>query len=364
MGVERLLAARTDVLLFESVFIANRFHQRIGDAGGDGADRPERHRNGGVRSGDPSGCGRGGLPLRRRAALGQGAIDTLIDGASPSCSAGSGGPRQSQPRRHRSGPAAARGACPFARRGPGPSISSASCRRGAPSRWAAPLVVPSRAESLPPTSSSRPRARRCRWWRRTSGGIGEVFGPYPRPAHRLRRSHRAGQGARAHGRGPTRGRSRPRRRTLAAYVSSRFSIDLMASSVIAGYHDAFARRARPARPRSRDPSPFTPESSRECPHGRVLRPGSAYDRRRPLRPRRPRQPPRPGAEQARRHDDAPQRAPSHLGDHPGRPRAHGRTGDRRRRRARHLRRHDRAEGRRGEPRRFSPCRSSRCSSSS
>ena len=31
MGVERLLAARTDVLLFESVFIANRFHQRIGD---------------------------------------------------------------------------------------------------------------------------------------------------------------------------------------------------------------------------------------------------------------------------------------------------------------------------------------------
>ena len=31
MGVERVLATRTDVMLFESVFIANRFHQRIGE---------------------------------------------------------------------------------------------------------------------------------------------------------------------------------------------------------------------------------------------------------------------------------------------------------------------------------------------
>lgn len=237
MGVERLLAARTDVLLFESVFIASRFHQRIGETGamvrivqnGIGPEEfvpvtPDAEAADFLYVGE------------LRSAKG---IDTLIDalamlqrrlGRPVSLNLAGTGPDQTQlEARARSRGVA--GSVHF--------LGLVPARRAFALGRA--LVVPSRAESLPYIVLEAAGAQ-VPMVATDVGGIGEVFGPY---RDRLIACDDPIALARALERMVE---ADPREvatqaQDLAAYVSSRFSIDLMASSVVAGYHDAFARRA-------------------------------------------------------------------------------------------------------------------------
>ena len=237
MGVERLLAARTDVLLFESVFIANRFHQRIGDTGAmvrivQNGIGPEE-----FVAVTPDAEAADFLYVGElRSAKG---IDTLIDalailqrrlGRPVSLNLAGTGPDQSQ----LAALASSRGLA-----GSVKFLGLVPARRAFALGRA--LVVPSRAESLPYIVLEAAGAQ-VPMIATDVGGIGEVFGPYrdrliacDDPAALARALERMVE-------------AEPRQvaaqaQDLAEHVSSRFSIDIMASSVIAGYHDAFARRA-------------------------------------------------------------------------------------------------------------------------
>ena len=237
MGVERLLAACTDVLLFESVFIASRFHQRIGDTramvrivqNGIGPEEfvavtPDAEAADFLYVGE------------LRSAKG---IDTLIDamailqrqlGRPVGLNLAGTGPDQPQLEAR----ARSRGIAGSVR-----FLGLVPARRAFALGRA--LVVPSRAESLPYIVLEAAGAQ-MPMVATDVGGVGEVFGPYRDrliacdDPIALAKALEAMVEAE-----PQQVASQAQ--DLAAYVSSRFSVELMASSVIAGYHDAFARRA-------------------------------------------------------------------------------------------------------------------------
>ena len=241
MGVERMLAAVTDVLLFESVYIANRFHDRIGDTKSlvrivqNGISQAEFERVA------PNSDAADLLYVGElRAAKG---IDTLID-ATALLSRKLG-------RRIRlilvgSGPDQAKLEMQARNRG----ISEQVAFAGAfPARQAFALgrvlIVPSRAESLPYIVLEAAGAQ-IPMIATDVGGIGEVFGPYrdrlirPDDAALLASRMQMTIEEDPH---IVRGQAEE----LAAFVATRFSISIMADSVISGYRDALARQAAAAR---------------------------------------------------------------------------------------------------------------------
>ena len=240
MAVERMLAARTDVLLFESVFIANRFHQRVGDT-----QALVRIVQNGIGSDEfaavaPNADASDFLYVGElRSAKG---IDTLLD-ATAALSRG----------RHRALSLTLVGAGPdkdkLMRQAEALGIAGAVSFPGAmPARTAFTLgrvlVVPSRAESLPYIVLEAAGAR-VPMVATDVGGIGEVFGPY---RDRLIRCDDPIVLARAMGdlidRDPT--TVGQQADDLAEFVANRFSVAKMTDAVIAGYRDGFARRALPS----------------------------------------------------------------------------------------------------------------------
>ena len=245
MVVERMLASCSDMLLFESVFIANRFHRRIGETSAmvrivQNGIGPEEF-----------------LPVtpdaeaadllyvgELRSAKG---IDTLIDslailhrrlGRPISLNLAGTGPDQAQLEAR----ARARGVAESVR-----FLGSVPARRAF--ALGRRLVVPSRAESLPYIVLEAAGAQ-VPMVATDVGGIGEVFGPYrdrliacddpivlAKSLERMIEAEPHEVAAQAH--------------DLAAYVATRFSVDLMVSSVVGGYHDAIARRASASRPAER-----------------------------------------------------------------------------------------------------------------
>ena len=240
MGVETLLARRTDVLLFESVFIANCFHQRIGDT------------NALVRI-VPNGIG----PVEfvpvaprpdaaaffyvgeLRSAKG---IDTLIDALAILTR------RRNEALRLilvGSGPDRERLEAQAAALGIADQVSFPGAM---PARQAfalgRTLVVPSRAESLPYIVLEAAGAQ-VPMVATDVGGIAEIFGPYRDRliacddpvglANALEGTFESDPAL-----------VRRQGEDLAAFVSKRFSIAGMVDSVLAGYRDAFARGAAPA----------------------------------------------------------------------------------------------------------------------
>ena len=324
MGVERLLARRTDVLLFESAFIADRFRERVGDRDAPGPRRPQRHQRGRVRAGARR-AGRGRLRLCRRAALAKG-IDTLIDAigdavaprsdaASSSILVGSG-PDQAQLE------AQAR------KRGIADQVSFPGRDAGArrPSRSAARSWSRAAPNRCPTSCSRRParspddRDRRRRHPR--------DLRPLSRPADRLRRPARAGDGAWSACSRPTPRRSRRQAEELAAFV---------ASALLDRHHGRRRDRRLPRRdrgaaqpgagPRSRSRRPLRPTPSRNAvarvtswPRFSAERSASVdVARAAPAATRRTRTP--ASSTRSPRSMAPASRAPHYLGDDPGGPRA-------------------------------------------
>lgn len=239
MAAEKILAARTDVLLFESVFIAKRFHQKAG---------PVRSivrivQNGiGASELVPVAPGPGAAEFlyvgELRSAKG---IDTLIEATAvlsrrrnQACKlilVGSG-PDQEQLMRQAAalniedqvsfpGPMAARKAFTLGRT----------------------LVVPSRAESLPYIVLEAAGAQ-IPMVATNVGGIGEVFGPYRDrliPCDNVERLAAAMETMLEMDPAQIKQQSED----LAAFVATRFTMAKMADAVINGYHDGLARRASP-----------------------------------------------------------------------------------------------------------------------
>ncbi|MDR3462062.1 MAG: glycosyltransferase [Beijerinckiaceae bacterium] len=245
MGVEKLLAARTDVFLFESVFIAQRFHQKVG-----GVEAIIRIVQNGIGLSElvpvaPHADAADFLYVGElRSAKG---IDTLIE-ATATLS------------RRRTKP------CKLILVGAGPDqaelmrqaaslgiADQVSFPGAMPAREAfalgRTLVVPSRAESLPYIVLEAAGAQ-MPMIATDVGGIGEVFGPFrdqlipcddvdilaARMGHMLEIEP---------------ARTRQQAEDLAAFVATRFTIAKMADAVIAGYRDGLARRAAAAGPVSR-----------------------------------------------------------------------------------------------------------------
>ena len=236
MGVEKLLARNTDVLLFESVFIANRFHQRIGDC-----DALVRIVQNGISDAEftPVRPNRDAADFvyvgELRSAKG---IDTLIDATA-----------MLSRRLERSiklilvgsGPDQGKLEQQAKKRGIADQVSFPGAM---PAREAfalgRTLVVPSRAESLPYIVLEAAGAQ-VPMVATDVGGIGEIFGPYrdrlivcDDPIVLAMAMERAFEMDTAS--------LRAQAEELAAFVATRFRIGLMADGVIAGYHDAIARR--------------------------------------------------------------------------------------------------------------------------
>lgn len=241
MGVERVLAARTDVLLFESVFIANRFHERVGET-----QALVRIVQNGISHAEfepvpPADDAADFLYVGElRSAKG---IDTLIDAiALLSKRAG----KAFRLLLVGSGPDQAKLEAQARQRAVAAQISFAGAMpaRDAFARGRV-LVVPSRAESLPYIVLEAAGAQ-IPMVATHVGGIGEIFGPY---RDRLIACDDAGILADAMQRmvdlEPD--MRRQQAEDLASFVATRFVISIMADSVIAGYLDAFTRRAALAR---------------------------------------------------------------------------------------------------------------------
>ena len=237
MSVERLLARRTDVLLFESVFIANRFRQRIGDC-----RALVRIVQNGIGAAEftpvaPSENAADFLYVGElRSAKG---IDTLIDATA-----------MLSRRLDRdlklvlvgSGPDQGKLALRARSRGIADNVLFCGAL---PARQAFAmgriLVVPSRAESLPYIVLEAAGAQ-IPMVATDVGGVGEIFGPY---RDRLIACDDPLALAMAMERMIDLEPAQLRRQAadLAAFVETRFLISIMADSVIAGYHDALSRRA-------------------------------------------------------------------------------------------------------------------------
>ena len=236
MGVERLLASRTDMLLFESMFIANRFNERVGET-----DALVRIVQNGISPAEfvpvrPDADAADFLYVGElRAAKG---IDTLIDACallsrrSPSkirLTLVGSGPDQAglEERAHR------RGLSEQVRFvGVLPARKAFALGRT--------LVVPSRAESLPYIVLEAAGAQ-VPMVATNVGGIGEIFGPHrdrlicpDNPVGLADAMQQMDDMDTA--------QVRAQAEDLAKFVSTRFSITIMADSVIAGYRDAFTRR--------------------------------------------------------------------------------------------------------------------------
>lgn len=239
MNVERLLATRTDVLLFESVFIANRFHERIGET-----HALVRIVQNGISPAEfvpvtPNTDAADFLYVGElRSAKG---IDTLIDALALLS--------RRLDRRLKlvlvgSGPDEKKLAAQARQRGVADQVAFPGAL---PARQAfamgRTLVVPSRAESLPYIVLEAAGAQ-VPMVATDVGGIGEIFGPYrdrliacDNPLVLAAAMERMIQ--------TDSERVKSQAADLAAFVATRFSISIMADSVIAGYHDAFERRATP-----------------------------------------------------------------------------------------------------------------------
>ena len=236
MGVETMLAKRTDVLLFESIYIANSFHKRIGET-----KALVRIVQNGISPGEfvpvvPDVDAASFIYIGElRSAKG---IDTLIDATA----------LLSKQRRLPlklilvgSGPDQEK----LTRRAASLGISDNVSFPGAmPARRAfklgRTLVVPSRAESLPYIVLEAAGAR-MPMIATDVGGISEVFGPY---RDRLIGTDDAEVLARDMARMLDTDPAVIQDQTaeLAAFVEPRFSIANMADAVIAGYRDGQARR--------------------------------------------------------------------------------------------------------------------------
>ncbi len=237
MGVETMLARRTDVLLFESVFIANRFHQRIGDT------RADVHI---VQNGigqaefvpvEPDADAADFVYVGElRSAKG---IDTLIDATA----------MLSRKLRRPlklilvgSGPDQGKLAAQAKARGIADQVSFPGAM---PARRAfalgRTLVVPSRAESLPYIVLEAAGAQ-IPMVATDVGGINEIFGPY---RHRLIACDNAALLAASMQQTIEMDPALRHQQAedLARFVETRFSISIMADSVLTGYRGAFARRA-------------------------------------------------------------------------------------------------------------------------
>ncbi len=240
MGVEKLLAAVTDMLLFESIFIANRFHERIGET-----SSLVRIVQNGITPEEfvpvtPDGSAADFLYVGElRSAKG---IDTLIDalallsrrlGRPFNLNLVGSGPDQEKLELQ----ARVRGvATQVAFKGALPARRAFALGRI--------LVVPSRAESLPYIVLEAAGAQ-IPMVATNAGGIGEIFGPY---RDRLIPCDNPIMLADAMQETVTADSIlvRSQAEELAAFVATRFSVSMMADSVIAGYRDAFLRRAMPA----------------------------------------------------------------------------------------------------------------------
>ena len=244
MGVERVLASRTDVLLFESVFIANSFHQRIGET-----NAAVRIVQNGIGPAEfvrvtPNADAADFLYVGElRSAKG---VDTLIDAVALLTSRLERAPRLLLVG---SGPDQERLAAQAKLHGIASQVSFAGAL---PARHAFAmgrvLVVPSRAESLPYIVLEAAGAQ-IPMVATNVGGINEIFGPH---RDRLIACNDPRVLADAMERMMEADRDEVRRQAedLSAFVASRFSIPNMASAVIAGYHEGFARR--PSAPSSND----------------------------------------------------------------------------------------------------------------
>lgn len=247
MGVERILAHGTDLLLFESNYIAGRYDAYVGVEGPlrrtivNGVDDPEfLEVPAAPDSADLLYVG------ELRSAKG---IDTLIDalalagrslGAAPSLVLVGTGPDEEELARHAQ------------KRGIAHRIRFAGAM---PARQAFALgrilIVPSRAESLPYVVLEAAAARKPMIATRV-GGIPEIFGPYAdrlissdNPAVlaaaleiALRSDHRL---------------LRQNADALSSYIAMRFSMRAMVEGVLAGYADARKHKGNARVPRS---SPF------------------------------------------------------------------------------------------------------------
>ena len=240
MHVEKLLARRTDVMLFESVFIANCFHQRVGDT-----TALVRIVQNGIGPTDfvpvaPKPDAAAFLYVGElRSAKG---IDTLLDALALLTR------RRNEALRLvlvGSGPDCERLEAQAQALGIADQVSFPGAM---PARQAfalgRTLVVPSRAESLPYIVLEAAGAR-MPMVATDVGGIGEIFGPHrdrliccddpKRLADALDDTLVADPAV-----------VRRQVDDLATFVSKRFTIATMADAVLAGYRDAFARGTAPA----------------------------------------------------------------------------------------------------------------------
>ncbi len=240
MGVESLLAARTDVLLFESVFIANRFHERIGETPALVRIVPNGIAPAEFVAVAPDADAADFVYVGElRSAKG---IDTLIDATALLSRqlarplrlilVGSGPDQGMLEERARARGIAGQVSFPGA---------MAARRAFALGRV---LVVPSRAESLPYIVLEAAAAQ-IPMVATNVGGIGEIFGPHRDRLIRCDDAAVLADAMRSMVEADPE-RVRAQAADLAGVVANRFSIANMVDSVIAGYRDALTRQVAPA----------------------------------------------------------------------------------------------------------------------
>ena len=245
MNVEKLLSTCTDVLLFESIFIANRFHERVGET-----QALVRIVQNGISPAEfvPITADANAADFfyvgELRSAKG---IDTLIDATAILSRRLD---RQVKLILVGSGPDQAKLEAQARSRGISEQVSFAGA---IPARRAftlgRTLVVPSRAESLPYVVLEAAGAQ-IPMIATDVGGISEIFGPYrdrlitcDNPILLAKAMENMVETEPA--------TIKMHSKNLADFVSTRFSISMMADSVITGYRDAFARRSVPTSASSR-----------------------------------------------------------------------------------------------------------------
>lgn len=239
MGAERLLAATTDIFLFESGYIAKCCAERVGAV----AALTRIVANGiGPSEFVPVEPDADAADLlyvgELRAAKG---IDTLIDALALLAQERGKAPRLILVG---SGPDQSKLVALADARGVGCAVTFAGALRARDAfRLGRVLVVPSRAESLPYIVLEAAGAR-VPMIATNVGGIGEIFGPYK---DRLICPDDPARLAAALSAIMARGRTdlQVEAEMLADFVATKFKITDMADAVLAGYRDAMARKARP-----------------------------------------------------------------------------------------------------------------------